>query len=112
MSSITIHILLCLQISNWTKFISTPSNEVFALVLKNVKGKLSNKQKDNLKSSISNNYPDVMFNLLYVKSLNTFEENIQKIVKGIDGSAIVGADNISEHDLVAIASGPKYKAVS
>lgn len=101
-----------LKISNWTKFILTPSNEVFALVLKNVEGKLTNKLINSLKLSISNNYPNVKLNLLHVKSLNTFKENIQKIVTGIDVTALMNSENISEHNLIAIASGPKYEAVS
>lgn len=73
---------------------------------------MSNKQTNDLKTSISTNYPDVKFSLINIKSLETFKESLQKIIPGIDVSAVVTADNISEHDLVAIASGPKYKTVS
>lgn len=73
---------------------------------------MSNKQINDLKTSISTNYPDVKFSLINIKSLETFKESLPKIVPGINVSAVVAADNISEHSLVAIASGPKYKAVS
>jgi len=65
-----------------------------------------------LKTLISTNYPDVKFSLLNIRSIETFKENIKKIINGIDVAAVLAADNISEHDLVAIASGSKYKAVS
>lgn len=91
---------------------SSTSNEMFALVLKNIEDKLSNKQTNDLKSLISTNYPDVKFTLLNIKSLKTFKENIQQIFKGIDVTALMAENNISEHDIVAIASGPKYKSVS
>jgi len=100
-----------LQISNWTKYIPKASNEVFSLVLKNSEDKLTKKQINDLKTSISTNYPDVKFSLLSIKSLKTFKENLQKICNGVDVTAVLAADNISEHDLVAIAIGSKYKAV-
>lgn len=100
-----------LQISNWTKYIPNTSNEVFTLVLKNSEDKLTKKQINDLKTLISTNYPDVKFSLLNIRSLKTFKENLQKIINGIDVAAVLAADNISEHDLVAIASGSKYKAV-
>jgi hypothetical protein len=65
-----------------------------------------------LKTSISTNYPDIKFNLIKIKSLNIFKESLPKIIPGIDVSAVLTTDNILEHDLVAIASGPKYEAVS
>lgn len=80
--------------------------------MKNPEEKLSNKQTNDLKTSISSNYPDVKFSLISIKSLKTFTENLQKIINGIDVEAVVNFDNISENDLVAIANGPKYKAVS
>lgn len=73
---------------------------------------MSNKQTNDLKTSISSNYPDVKFSLIDIKCLKTFKENLQKIIQGIDVEAVVSADNISEHDLIAIACGSKYKAVS
>lgn len=103
----------CQQISNWTKYISKPSKEIFALVLKKPEEELSNKQTNDFKSSISSNYPDVKFSFINIKSLKTFKEDLQKIIKGIDVEAVVTADNISEHDLVAItSSSSKFKAVS
>ncbi|XP_022173731.1 aspartate--tRNA ligase, mitochondrial [Myzus persicae] len=100
------------KISNWTKYIPNTSNEVFTLVLKNSEDKLTKKQINDLKTLISTNYPDVKFSLLNIRSLKTFKENLQKIINGIDVAAVLAADNISEHDLVAIASGSKYKALS
>lgn len=101
-----------LQISNWTKYIPNASNEVFTLVLKNGEDKLTKKKINNLKTLISTNYPDVKFSLLNVKSFETFKENLKKIINGIDVVALFADNNISEHDLVAIASGSKFKAVS
>jgi len=101
-----------LQISNWTKYIPNVSKEVFSLVLKNSEDKLSKKQINDLKTLISNNYPDVKFSFLNIRLLKTFKENLKKIFNGIDVEAVLAADNISEHDLVAIASGSKYKSVS
>lgn len=101
-----------LQISNWTKYLPSASNEVFALVLKNSENKLSKKQKNDLETLISTNYPGVKFSLLNIKSIKTFKENLQKMFSGIDVTAVVDAHNISEHDFVAIARGSKYKAVS
>lgn len=80
--------------------------------MKNPKEKLTNQQSNDLKKSIFTNYPDVKFNLLNIKSLEVFKENLQKIVQGIDVDAVVAANNISENDRVAIAIGSKYKAVS
>lgn len=73
---------------------------------------MSNKQINDLKTSISTNYPDVKFSLINIKSLKMFEESLPKIVPGIDVSAVLTTNNILEHDLVAIANGPKYKAVN
>lgn len=87
-------------------------NEVFALVLKNPEEKLSNKRTNEIKTFISSNYPDVKFSLLNIKSLTVFKENLQKMFNGIDVASVIDADNISENDLVAVANGPKYKAVS
>jgi len=101
-----------LQISNWTKFIPNASNQVYTLVLKNAEDKLTKKQINDLKTLIFTNYPDVKFSLLNIRSFETFKENLKKIINGIDVAAVLAADNISEHDLVAIASGSKYKAVS
>lgn len=100
------------KISNWTKYIPCASNEVFTLVLKKYEDKLTRKQINDLKTLISTNYPDVKFSLLNIKSLETFKDNLQKIINGIDVAAVLAANNISEHDLVAIASGSKYKALS
>lgn len=80
--------------------------------MKSPEGKLSKNQINELKKSISTNYPEVKFSLINIKSLDTFKENIQNIIQGIDVAAVVAAENISENDLIAIASGPKYKAVS
>jgi len=80
--------------------------------LKNPKEKLSNQQSNDIKKSISTNYPDVKFSLLNIKSLEVFKENLQKIFQGIDVGAVIAANNISENDRVAIAAGSKYKAVS
>lgn len=80
--------------------------------MKNPVENLSNKQTNDLKTSISSNYPDVKFSLISIKSLKSFKENLPKIIHGIDVEAVVNFDNISEHDLVAIANGPKYKSVS
>lgn len=102
---------LSFKISNWTKLVSNASNEVFALVLKNPE-KLSNKQLNDLKTSIFTNYPEVKFNLLSIKTLDTFQKNLQKMIRGIDVAAVMNTHTISEYDLVAIASGPKYKSVS
>jgi len=101
-----------LQILNWTKYLPSASNEVFALVLKNSENKLSKKQKNDLETLISTNYPGVKFSLLNIKSIKTFKENLLKMFNGIDAAAVVNAHNISEHDCVAIARGSKYKAVS
>lgn len=101
-----------LQISNWTKYISNASNEVFALVLKNSENKLTKRQINDLKTLISTNYSDVKFSLLNIKSIKTFKENLLKMFNGIDAAAVLDAESISEHDLVAIACGSKYKAVS
>lgn len=73
---------------------------------------MSNKQINDLKASISSNYPDVQFSLINIKSLKTFKEILQKIFQNIDATAVISADNISENNLVAIASGSKYEAVS
>ncbi|XP_025421969.1 aspartate--tRNA ligase, mitochondrial [Sipha flava] len=100
------------KISSWTTFVSNPTNEVFALILKNSEKNISNKQTNDLKTSISTNYPDIKFNLIKIKSLNIFKESLPKIIPGIDVSAVLTTDNILEHDLVAIASGPKYEALS
>ncbi|KAE9528825.1 hypothetical protein AGLY_012400 [Aphis glycines] len=100
------------KISNWTKYLPSASNEVFALVLKNSENKLSKKQKNDLETLISTNYPGVKFSLLNIKSIKTFKENLQKMFSGIDVTAVVDAHNISEHDFVAIARGSKYKALS
>lgn len=80
--------------------------------MKNPTETLSNQQSNDLKKSISANYPDVKFSFLNIKSLGVFKENLQKIVPGIDVDAVVAADNISENDRVAIARGSKYRAVS
>lgn len=74
--------------------------------------KLSKNQINELKKSISTNFPEVKFNLINIKSLDTFKKNIQNIIQGIDVASVVAAENILENDLIAIASGPKYKAVS
>lgn len=100
------------KISNWTKYLPSASNEIFALVLKNSENKLSRKQKNDLETLISTNYPGVKFSLLNIKSIKTFKENLLKMFNGIDAAAVVDAHNISEHDFVAIARGSKYKAVS
>lgn len=85
---------------------------MFALVFKNQTLKLSNQQLNDLKKSFSTNYPDVKFNLLKIKTLETFKENLRKIFEEIDSDVVITDNNISELDTVAIASGPKYKAVS
>ncbi|XP_060844907.1 aspartate--tRNA ligase, mitochondrial isoform X1 [Rhopalosiphum padi] len=100
------------KISNWTKYISNASNEVFALVLKNSENKLTKRQINDLKTLISTNYSDVKFSLLNIKSIKTFKENLLKMFNGIDAAAVLDAESISEHDLVAIACGSKYKALS
>lgn len=88
-------------------------NEVFALVLKNVEEKMSNKELSDLTISISNNYPDVKFYLLKVKLLKTFKKHIYNIFKEIYIDAIIDIENIAENDLVAIAtSSSKFNAVS
>lgn len=81
--------------------------------MKNVEKSLSNKQLNDLKTSISTNYPDVKFSLLKVKSLKTFKENLKKNFHGIYVDNVVSTINISENDLVAISSSSsKLKAVS
>lgn len=88
-------------------------NEVFALVLKNVEEKKSNKELSDLTISISNNYPDVKFYLLKVKLLKTFKKYIYNIFKEIYVDSIIDTENIAENDLVAIAtSSSKFNAVS
>lgn len=87
-------------------------NDVFALVLKNPEEKLSNKQMNDLKTSIFTNYPNVKFSLLNIKSLKTFKENLQKMFPSIDVAAVIATNDISENNLVAIAKGSKYEAVS
>ncbi|VVC26055.1 Hypothetical protein CINCED_3A015968 [Cinara cedri] len=100
------------KISSWTKFIRNSPTDVFALVIKNPVNKLTIKQLNELKKSIFTNYPGVNFSLFNIKSLDTFKENLQSTIQGIDVAAVVTAENISEHDLVAIASGSKYKALT
>lgn len=80
--------------------------------MKNHEKKLSNKQINDLKTTISTNYPEVKFSLLNIKSLKIFKEILQKVFQNIDVDAVISADNISENNLVAIASGSKYEAVS
>jgi len=66
-----------------------------------------------LKTSFINNYPDVKINLLKIKSLKSFKEVLPNVINGINVSAVITAENISEHDFVAIASSAsKYKSVS
>lgn len=80
--------------------------------MKNPEKKLSKKQLSDLKTSISTNYPDVKFNILNIETLESFQKNLQKIIQGIDVTAVINTNNISDYDFVAIASGPKYKSVS
>lgn len=100
------------KISNWTKFVSNASSDVFALVIKSPEKKFSNRQLNEFKKLISTNYPGVKFSLINIKSLDTINENIRSVIQEIDVAGVVASENISEHDIVAIASGPKYKAVS